>query len=393
MEKYMMKNFLPRLTSECVRISVDDIHELERATRGQSENELWRMLRIDRRTASNKISFFDGKNNAACNYGHVHEELVKQNTVLMDNVVKMIENHTKQRVVTRQLDCGMFLSEIGLHCASPDGYFILDNGEMVTLEIKCPYTYRHCTLEELRNTFNNKAVYRVPNTALTVHRNGPLNVRMVKTHDHWRQMQSQMYVTKAVVGVYLVKFGKESHSYVIVERDECHIATERDEEMRAFKMYVRMNGRENKKYCMESHRWASFPSTSTTLAKAKALARFGYFYKNGVALCYFCRHMLELEAPTPTQDHCAKEGNVASVSCVRKDFFKFDDRYHSLRVLKRYSDEECKCLARNKIFADNNNSDTLSVSCCGLSQSDIEPGFDINSISAMLRHTIHCGQV
>jgi hypothetical protein len=92
----------------------------------------------------------------------------------------------------------------------------------VVVEIKCPYTFRDTTLEIIKDSIRSRPRKTcVDNTALKY--DGIL-FKMNKTHAHYRQVQSQIYVTGAVRGLYVVSVGNWECVIVEVERDEAMIA-------------------------------------------------------------------------------------------------------------------------------------------------------------------------
>lgn len=356
--KYCLQNYVSNLTLD-YRNSRQEIFELEKATRGQGENELWKLLRINRTTASNSGHSFYGGENEAMRYGLDNEKLIKENTQLMNLVCARIEHKTKQKVVQRVLDCGLFINELGLYSASPDAYFVLENDALVVMEIKCPYKYRSETLMTIREKFNNRHRYRVPYTAFSVNRHGDyLNVLVEKNNDHYRQMQSQMYVTNAIFAVYLVKIG-QNHEIHFVERDNDHINKMRKKELADLKNYINQN---NSYKCMikERSRYASFDHTVDEQMRQK-LAKNGLYNKHGVITCYFCKSQFEINNATD-HDCGTKQDNVIYTPVHNISYINEQDRVDNLFNSAQYSLEQATALAKSNFYWDR---DQLRLYCCG----------------------------
>ncbi|AER41545.1 alkaline exonuclease-helicase 2 fusion protein [Epinotia aporema granulovirus] len=357
-DKYCLQNYVSNLTLD-YRNSKQEIFELEKATRGQGENELWKLLRINRTTASNSGHAFYGGENEAMRYGLDNEKLLKQNAQLIDLVCARIEHKTKQKVVERVLDCGMFITELGLYSASPDAYFLLENNAMVVMEIKCPYTYRSETLFTIRDKFNNRNRYRVPHTAFSVNRHGEyLNVLVEKNNDHYRQMQAQMYVTNAVFAVYMVKIGQD-HEMHFVERDNEHINKMKKKELAEFKNYTNQN---NSYRCMikEQSRYASFDSAVEEQMRRK-LAKNGLYNKHGVITCYFCKSQFEINNAI-NHDCGTKQDNVIYINVDNISYINERDRIDNLLNSANYCREQATALAKSKFYWDGTQ---LRLYCCG----------------------------
>ncbi|APO13994.1 ALK-EXO [Plodia interpunctella granulovirus] len=359
-KKYSFEYYSTRLT-ELHRNSKEEIMELERATRGQSENTLWKLIRINRTTATgNQSSICEGT--PAMQYGLENEKKLKRNTVIMSIIRDAIEDKLKQKVAEEILECGLFLSDIGLFSASPDAYFVMEDGSLVVLEIKCPYTYRHETLDTIRQKFNNnRNRYRVPNTAFSVSRSNELNVVVEKRNDHYRQIQSQLYVTGAILAVYMVKFSDMPEVH-FVKRDETYISELRERELVRLSMYARENVK-SLKMVMEKERRKTFDDNES----ARALARDGLYYKCGLVVCYFCRQTFEIVDKTAAQvlaEHgpCDRTGNISMVEAVNASYLNIFDRLRNLQNSGLYNAVDCQALAQKGFYHDGRG---LVTYCCG----------------------------
>ncbi|UYE98998.1 MAG: alk-exo [Betabaculovirus sp.] len=364
---YCLQHYVKSLTMTH-RNTPQAIVDLEIATRGQADNVLWKLLRINRTTASGTNNFC-GEPTPAMEYGLCNEKLLKQNHALMSIVVDSVEKRLQKHVVESVLDCGLFISPIGLYSASPDAYFKLDTGELVVLEIKCPYVYRNKTLEQVRLEKNStRATYRVQHTALSLNRTGPLHVTVTKRNDHYRQMQTQMYVTGAVMAVYMVKFSDMPEIH-FVERDSEMMDELERRELEKLEMYVKENTR-NQVMAMERERFHSFArACNVTTTVAKQFARDGLYWWCGVVLCFFCEQQFEVadkSVETVLQEHntqCNKEGNISMASNVvaHPRYLNIFDRINTFESVPEYS-VQSKQLATAGLFYDGTK---LVLYCCG----------------------------
>ncbi|UXX41920.1 alk-exo [Psilogramma increta granulovirus] len=366
--KYCLQNYVKSLTMTH-RNTQQEIVDLEVATRGQSDNVLWKLLRINRTTASGSQNFC-GEPTTAMEYGVCNEKLLKQNNALIGIIIDCVENRLQKNVVETILNCGLFISPIGLFSASPDAYFRLDSNELVVLEIKCPYVYRNKTLEQIRLEKNStRATYRVQHTALSLNKTGPLHVTVTKRNDHYRQMQMQMYVTGAVMAVYIVKFSDMPEIH-FVDRDIEFINELEMRELKKLQMYVKENTR-NQVMTMERERFHSFARASNvTTAIASEFARDGLYWWCGVVLCFFCEQRFEIadkSVESVLQEHnpqCNKEGNISLGSSnvvTHPQYINVFDRINSFNGVDEYCAESKKLATEGLFYYENK----LVLYCCG----------------------------
>ncbi|ABC61238.1 ALK-EXO [Choristoneura occidentalis granulovirus] len=363
-EKYCLQKYVKRLTLTH-RNTKEEIMALEHATRGQTNNMLWKILRINRTTASGGNTFFEGST-PAMRYGICNETILKNNKAIINTITERIEKKLGKKVVENVLDCGLFITDIGLYSASPDGYFKLETGELVVLEIKCPYTYRNKTLEQIRREKNNtRGAYRVEHTALLVNRNGPLHVTVTERNEHYRQMQSQIYVTNAIMAVYMVKFSDMPEIH-FVEKNEQYSKEMRHKELAKLQMYVNENKR-SQIMIMESERLKTFTNTNFKTGLAAALACDGMYYWCGNVVCYFCCQQFEivdklLEEILEEHTECNKEGNISmGFKVTHPRYLNRFDRINSLRKTKE-NVVRIEELADKGFFYDGSK---LVLYCCG----------------------------
>lgn len=136
------------LRKKC-KIQSSTIQEIAKLTVGQRENPAWSMLRKGRLTASNFGPVLAAK--------RVSQSLLKRLMGEYDlSGVKAITwgvNNEKEAVNAFEMsNClkveptGIWFEESGILGATPDG--LVDQKGI--LEVKCPYTFRNSTIEEVR---------------------------------------------------------------------------------------------------------------------------------------------------------------------------------------------------------------------------------------------------
>nr|QED40097.1 alkaline exonuclease [Spodoptera frugiperda multiple nucleopolyhedrovirus] len=339
-DKYSYNNYVSTLQSPKFRLSRNDILFVEHATREQSLNPLWNMLRLDRQTASGNCSYATSvPQSAAMSYGLRQEKLLKNDKFLIQQVINVIETTIGGKVVDQVLNCGMFMSEFGLFSASPDAYFVVktttgdDAKEVfVPLEIKCPHTYKETNFEEMRKTFGNRNDrYRVKHTALSVNKHGDFLFAVEQTDPHYRQMQRQMYVMNAPLCVYVVKF---YNSYVIlpVLRNETFYIKEYQIEKRLFERYVQKN-RHRLLYKSEQNRLKTL-TNHFSLSDAQQLAESGLVYEFGELKCIYCDLPFDIEAPISEiidRNKQCGDSSIEKMSAIsNKNYISHNKRQQSL---------------------------------------------------------------
>ncbi|AIU41364.1 alk-exo [Sucra jujuba nucleopolyhedrovirus] len=297
-DKFLYSNFVNNLTDYDQRLTHDEILEVERMTRGQHENALWKTLRLDRQTASGSSNNSCISETAAMSFGIAQEKSVKNDCKLFDSIRRRVEMHLKRSVKDTVLECGMFFSEYGLCAASPDAYFVMDDDSLVPVEIKCPISYKDISVEQMRNSLNTrKSRYRVKHTALSVNKTGVPVFTVEQTDPHYRQMQRQMYVLNAPVCVYVVKFS-DTCVVCVVDRNWTFSNTERVNEKKMFDMYVRR--RKNLKlYLNVEQRKISFRSQNHWYGEQELhrLVSNGFFYVFGEIQCVHCGKKFNTDTP------------------------------------------------------------------------------------------------
>nr|WPN08726.1 alk-exo [Cnaphalocrocis medinalis granulovirus] len=385
-DKFHMDYFKDLIFDVNQRVHKDDIMFLEKMTRGQNTNFLWRIMRWGRQTASN--SNYNGQPNLAMQYGLQEEEKLKNNHKKLEEFVQHIEEYTNLKVTERVINCGMFITEMGLYSASPDGYFVLENGNMVVLEIKCPITYDNMTLDQYRQTkkLNRNRRIKVDHTAFYVNLAGDeIELSVEKRNPHYRQMQHQMYVTGAVCVLYVVKFA-QNYEYKFVTRDEDYIKDLYQQEYQMLQRLVKHNIT-NGKYLLETNRLDSFliqynindennnnnfscNNFNDIMLMLHVLAKDGFYYIGGdMAKCYFCQRVCDnlqnvdyITNIINTHQNCNKNYNIPIVTFHNKQFLNVCDRLINLINTGLYDMKTCADLANQGFYHNNQN---LVLYCCG----------------------------
>lgn len=374
-EKYAHDNYIKRLDRRSQLLTIDEIMDLERMTRGQASNPLWRLLRLYRQTASSSSGNVGLLHeNAALSYGIRQEHITKtDNKLLMRLIREAIENESGKKIIQTVLESGMFITPHGLHAASPDAYFVLEDGLTVPLEIKCPHTYRDMTGDQVRQNLNTrKLIYRVPKTAFQVNRSGEPIYEVVKTDPHYRQMQRQMYVMDSPFAVYLVKF---NHDYVasIVPRDWQFTDQLEQQEEKEYRSHQNRN-KLKEGFSMQSVRLLSFNQCTYCDHDKERLALKGFYYNYGNIVCAFCdtsydsfdNSACSILTAHQNENTCDKSANEASMDAVYRDYLPISKRVNSL------PSNIDKTFATQGIFYE---AGIYKLFCCGTEQLnlDIEP--------------------
>lgn len=372
LQKYLFNNYVQSLNSKSFRLSKDEILEVERATRNQSKNLLWNMLRLDRQTASsNNCASKMVPQTAAMSYGLRQEQRLKTDRHLIDKVERVVESTLSGVVIKKVLECGMFLSHLGLFSASPDAYFVVKmkkNEEeieaFVPIEIKCPHTYKDKNINEVIKSFGDrKNRYRIKHTALSVNKNGSLMFAVTNTDPHYRQMQRQMYVLNAPLCVYIVKF---SNSYVVctVNRDETFCLKEKESELCLFNRFVCKN-HQSDRFKSALNRTRSIVencSNEHIVRKAQELSDHGLYYDYDMLHCVFCDKECDVDMCV---DRILETHRYCGDTSIRKmsHIHNIDFISHKRRLESLANNKESIELANDGIYHDGKQMLTF---CCGV---------------------------
>nr|AFS51897.1 alkaline exonuclease [Dendrolimus kikuchii nucleopolyhedrovirus] len=403
----LKKNIIPK------PLTRDDILRIEKATRGQSKNELWVLLRLDRNTASmSSPSYYrndhssDGVANIlkkpALLFGNAQELRLKaNNTLVFERMRAQIENRTtiRCRVVETVIDCGMFFSELGLHAASPDAYFALDDGTWIPVEIKCPYNYRDTTVEQMRAALGSrKARYRVKHTALSVNRVGEPVFEIVKTDPHYRQMQRQMYVMKSLMCFYVVQF-KNSLVVKTVNRDGDFFNKEMATETRAYAAFALENLNNAKRFQRTDKRLQSFAINKRqdhnySDAQINRLVEHGMYLQYGYIKCAYCAEFSKDSRDNFDDVLASKHVNCDRIVAIKRrghtagavfdnpEYFDHVKRYRSLVKCAQYKLRAQRLALFGYYMSE---CGRLKTFCCG----KLHTGID-ESVEAAPHHTADC---
>ncbi|AAP85744.1 alk-exo [Adoxophyes orana granulovirus] len=367
-KRYSLQNFINNISNANQRISHDDIMVLEKCTRGQSDNVLWQLLRVNRSTASGSaVSEYDIDSIPAIRYGKIKEKALKNDNILISTIKDGIEDYTNKRVTETVLDCGMFLSSIGFYSASPDAYFKLEDGSMVVMEIKCPYSYKDDTIKDIRNRFNtNRARYRIPNTAFSINRHGEdIFVCVEAQNNHYRQMQLQMYATGALLAVYVVKF-RDMPEVHFVKRDSKFIQRVYNQEMNKLNRVVQSYKLQSNMNTLAARMITYNRTNEFDTNSARLLAEAGMYSCDGNSVrCYICKSTYEtadrsVESILSEHDNLC---NVPKTQAMHNSYLNIVDRINNLHQTNLFLYEECQRLAQEGFVLIN--STTPELYCCG----------------------------
>ncbi|BAE72312.1 Alkaline exonuclease [Hyphantria cunea nucleopolyhedrovirus] len=352
-------------------VSREEALRVEVATRGQSTNALWSLLRLDRSTAS-RSSGNAGVRAPALAFGNVQENKVKMDNVeLFARLGQLAAERAGCAVAEIVLNCGMFISALGLTSASPDAYFAMADGSWVPVEIKCPFSYRDTTVDQMRlelGKANRK--YRVKHTALLVNKTGPPQFEVVKTHDHYRQMQRQMYVMRnAPVCFYVVRF-KQNLVALTVPRDDDFCNKETATESAAFVAFALQNAGRSQ-FNRGERRRASFVQNAAdhvyNAAQVDALVHRGLYLSYGQLRCAYCDGFT-LDGRAAFETAMARAHEECTGSALQKHnlknafFLDYNKRYASL--LNSSERNNARSLAVQGYYADADGA--IKTFCCGV---------------------------
>jgi hypothetical protein len=376
LDKYSYYNYVSSLTSKHFRLSRKEILRVETLTRGQSENVLWNLLRLDRQTASS-----NGKTNntvvtnSAMSYGLTQESKVKQNTMLIEHIKEHLEAVLKKKIVSTVLESGLFFSEFGLCSASPDAYFVTEHDEFIPLEIKCPYRYKDVSIVELQNSYKSRSMgksknrYRIAGTAFSMNVDGDFVFFMENTDPHYRQVQKQMYIMKAPLCMYLVMFGDNSYVAATVRKDDKFYKKELCAEKNVFEQYVDKNN-SAVHFSSQRKRMHTFVNIETSFSpeEIQRLTRSGLYYSFGTLLCAFCKVSFDASFDADimlNQHNCENdENNEIIIKAKHRDYLD-----HRKRVISLNRKNVDVGMAAWGLFYDDVDGE-FKTFCCGLVNSN-----------------------
>lgn len=193
---------------EKCKIQSSTIQEIAKLTVGQRENPAWSMLRKGRLTASNFGPVLAAK--------RVSQSLLKRLMGEYDlSGVKAITwgvNNEKEAVNAFEMsNClkveptGIWFEESGILGATPDG--LVDQKGI--LEVKCPYTFRNSTIEEV---IESESFYLEK-------RKDKIELKRDHKSGYWHQIQGQLHLTNRMY-CYFVVWTVKGHVTLVIHRDE-----------------------------------------------------------------------------------------------------------------------------------------------------------------------------
>lgn len=281
------------------KLENEEISNIEKYTRGQARNWLWKRMRDGRSTASNTSSLNNVENIPAIAYGIRCERLFSGNTALVKKLTILMYKETS----CWQTNCGIYISPHGYYGASPDG-IILDNNIITTVEIKSPKLLETKDLKQYANSLSmikKRDCFCLPILALkynSVTKQFSIN----KNHKHYKQMQKQMYCTGATSCLYIVleEMAKTIRIFM-VDRDEVLqkkflddevtvVATLREARNVARQTFAKIRQLDENCLFQKSKRLQTFEVVASDLniSKVEELAEDGCYLQSNKIHCKYC---------------------------------------------------------------------------------------------------------
>lgn len=182
---------------EKLKVSEEDVKMAHELTIGQRDNPAWLKLRKGRLTASNFGAVLNSKRITPSLIKRVLGEYslsgVQAINWGINNEAEAIKAFIKATGLTVK-DSGLWLDPSGILGASPDGLI----GANCLLEVKCPFTQRHC---EIAEAVKSKDFYLEWNEG---------HYSLKKTHVYWHQVQGQLFITQREICYFVVWTLKET---------------------------------------------------------------------------------------------------------------------------------------------------------------------------------------
>ena len=190
-------------------------------TKLQHVSQLWGRIRKFRLTGSNF-----GKVLASCNRcnakGTYPPSLFKTLSGECDlsgrDVIMWGQMHeetaiTAYKTATRNLveKVGLLLFPCGFLGCSPDGMVLTEDQQRGVLEVKCPWKYRDCTVEQI---MEQECKGQHPPSAFYLEKSGTLNPK----HAYWHQIQGEIAAANVNWGHFVIWTNK-GMKILVVERD------------------------------------------------------------------------------------------------------------------------------------------------------------------------------
>lgn len=163
-----------------INVTLEDIENIERNTRMQSQNENWYQYRKNRLTASNfhTICHLRVENMPSFAKILLSKRSVSTRATIHGKInEKVALKQYYEKYALKVKECGLFINKEKPYLgASPDGLL----GNETIVEVKCPYSTRYCSISPVT----------VPYLCLE---NGELQIK--KTHPYYFQIQGQLFCT------------------------------------------------------------------------------------------------------------------------------------------------------------------------------------------------------
>uniref|UniRef100_A0AAN0LHK8 Alk-exo n=1 Tax=Nesodiprion zhejiangensis nucleopolyhedrovirus TaxID=3135970 RepID=A0AAN0LHK8_9BACU len=373
LNKYEFKNWARNLNQpdKC------DLQVIEKNTRTQSDNEWWHKLRDSRITASTGKTNNHVYSNKSMKYGLQQESIIHQSCHIIAYLKNIFEMILKQRVKW-YTNVGLFISEYGYYCASPDGLIITETNDKYVVEIKNPSSYQNVDQADIIRQYSDKKrdvcvkytglKFNVQNKSFYIN----------KKHEHWRQIQRQIYSTGAQGGLYVVGFNNAANFLVVKVLKDVEFCAELCKNELSTIEKIR-NKNKYIKYCNYMYEYVRLSTFNHTFIDAEILAFLGFYHEHGIVKCIFCKYetnqtCLHDIIQSHMKIYCIVNHNKI---CTTSNVPCFNEK-HKLYVSfnKRWStygfSNEQKQKATNGLFKDNNN-DVCFV--CGFISTDIDNHF------------------
>ncbi|ABC74910.1 alkaline exonuclease [Neodiprion abietis nucleopolyhedrovirus] len=270
------------------QLSDADLRIVEQCTRTQSANCWWHRLRDGRLTASlGKISKHVIPN-SCMQYGTKQEYKINTSCDIQAylNVIflKLLRTPFKW-----QTQVGLHVSKYGYYCGSPDGIIKIATNKLYVVEIKNPSSYSNWSCKQILASHDKKNKKRDVSIKYTGLKLDLKTARMYinDKHEHWRQIQRQIYVTNAIGGLYVVGINSATE-FLIVKVDRCdefceNLRLKECEQIQNFRLKNRYMTFDN--YVYEKNRFISF---QTDNVYAQKLSFLGFFVDDDKIKCAFC---------------------------------------------------------------------------------------------------------
>jgi hypothetical protein len=293
-QRFSLNNFIENTPS----LKPEERARIEQLTRGQFKNPFYKMIRLNRVTATSKSQKRSTPYmNSAMKYGIESECRIKRELAVLKSIEQIFRREFKLTTIKWNINCGIFLSKLGLFAASPDGVIEgwFENRKIhVSIEIKSPETLKDITLNDYaRSLYKKKNQYSLSKIVALNYQYIQDKFTVITTHDHWRQMQFQMYCAETEWTFYIIlsKHNSKIHVFQILRDEKC-MSELRSKEIGNQKYMTTLKSERLKdcmqvKLCSEWFRRETFYNLFETDI-ANRLAKYGLFRCVNQVRCRFC---------------------------------------------------------------------------------------------------------